>query len=633
MIPYGKDSWRRNDDIARGEWFARRGFAFCRLDVRGTGSSGGVALDEYTEAETLDGYDAVEWLAARPWSNGRVAMWGISYGGFTALQVAALRPPHLAAIVPFHATDDRYLDDVHYRGGCLTVSELSQYAVSQVAMNAMPPDPAFRGPSWRDEWRTRLEATPIWLFEWLRQQVDGPYWRRGSLAPAYDRLTVPTLIVGGWCDEYVDPVFRIVERATRAPVRALVGNWVHGWPDSAFPGPTLDHLHEVVRFLDRYLKDIDNGAAAEPTVTWFERDWAPPEPFPSRWPGRWRAAAAFPHPATIDVPWQLGTGGTLNEVERTRGDVVIDELPHRPTVGTTAALSWGAGWPPNGLGRDQRPDEARSLTYTSAPIEAPFSILGVPLAELHVSATMRVATLVCRLMDVAPDGTPQQVSAGLLDLTHRESHAEPTPLEPGAVVAARVPLRSAGYRFAVGHRLRLTVSTAYWPVIWPSPLPGSIRIHHGRGHASRLVLPTVPAAGGRGDLEPVSFKVTRSDVRQVGSGREDPPTWRVIEDVLDGSVTVETSGGGTTTLEDGRELYASEALTMTASDTDPARVAFDSVVVYRWQEHAFTADIRSFASIRSDAEAFDLSVVLEVDLDGQRFHERREAERIRRRSG
>ena len=145
MLPYRKDDWHAASDESRGEWLAARGFALCRLDVRGTGSSPGIALDEYTARETQDGYDAVEWLAAQAWSNGRVAMWGISYGGFTAIQVALLHPPHLAAIVPMMATDDRYTDDVHYLGGCMTVSELSQYAVSMVGMNALPAVPAYRG--------------------------------------------------------------------------------------------------------------------------------------------------------------------------------------------------------------------------------------------------------------------------------------------------------------------------------------------------------------------------------------------------------------------------------------------------------------------------------------------------------
>ena len=301
MIPYGKDSWRRNGDTARGEWLAARGFALCRLDVRGTGSSPGVALDEYTEAETLDGYDAVEWLAAQPWCNGNVGMWGISYGGFTAIQVAKLRPPHLRAILPMYATDDRYRDDVHIRGGCVTASEKSQYAVSQLGMNAMPPYPPFRGEGWRDEWRARLEATPPWLMAWIREQTDGPYWRRGSLAPEYEALECAVFQVAGWSDAYVDPAFRIQERCTNAAVRTLVGNWVHSFPDDAYPGPNLDWLHELVRFFDRYLKDVDNGWEHEPALTWFEREYAVPEPFPAR-----LARAAGGRQPTFPVPGTRG---------------------------------------------------------------------------------------------------------------------------------------------------------------------------------------------------------------------------------------------------------------------------------------------------------------------------------------
>ncbi|HEY0443967.1 MAG TPA: CocE/NonD family hydrolase, partial [Candidatus Limnocylindrales bacterium] len=307
MIPYGKDNWRRNSDIARGEWLAARGYALCRLDVRGTGSSPGIALDEYTADETRDGYDAVEWLAAQPWCNGNVGMWGISYGGFTSIQVAKLRPPHLRAIVPVMATDDRYRDDVHYRGGCVTVSEKSQYAVSQVAMNAMPPDPAFRGPRWKDEWRDRLERTPPWLIGWLRQQHDGPYWRQGSLAPDYESIQAAIFQVGGWMDSYVDPAFRMQERCT-APTRSLVGPWVHDLPDSAWPGPNVDWLRDFIAFFDRWLKGVESADADGPAFTWFEREYTTPEPFPKRLNGRWRAAETFPHPATTTATWLLDGG-------------------------------------------------------------------------------------------------------------------------------------------------------------------------------------------------------------------------------------------------------------------------------------------------------------------------------------
>ena len=192
MIPYRKDDWRYATDLSRMSYLAQHGFACCRLDVRGTGSSPGIALDEYTPAETLDGYDAVEWLAAQPWCNGNVGMWGISYGGFTAIQVAMLQPPHLKAIFPVYATDDRYTDDVHYIGGCLVVSELAQYAVSQVAMNALPPKPEYAGSDWAQQWRARLEQTPPWTLEWLRRQTDGPYWRQGSLAPDSSASPAPS---------------------------------------------------------------------------------------------------------------------------------------------------------------------------------------------------------------------------------------------------------------------------------------------------------------------------------------------------------------------------------------------------------------------------------------------------------
>ena len=193
-------------------------------------------------------------------------MWGISYGGFTAIQVAKLRPPHLRAILPMYATDDRYRDDVHIRGGCVTASEKSQYAVSQLGMNAMPPYPPFRGEGWREEWRARLEATPPWLMAWIREQTDGPYWRRGSLAPEYEALECAVFQVAGWSDAYVDPAFRIQERCTNAAVRTLVGNWVHSFPDDAYPGPNLDWMHELVRFFDRYLKGVDNGWEDEPAL-------------------------------------------------------------------------------------------------------------------------------------------------------------------------------------------------------------------------------------------------------------------------------------------------------------------------------------------------------------------------------
>ena len=274
MIPYRKDDWRYPSDHQRGAYFAQRGYAFCRLDIRGTGSSQGIALDEYTPIETQDGYEAVEWLAAQDWCNGNVGMWGISYGGFTSIQVAMLQPPHLKAIVPMYATDDRYTDDVHYIGGCVTASELAQYAVSQVAMNAMPPKIEYAGDDWADAMERTIGANAAvvdrmaaasnrWAV--LAQRLTRARLRSHHLRDLqHRRLERWVYQLGG---------YECKTHCVNAPRKGLIGNWVHSFPDSAYPGPNLDWLHEMTRFFDYWLKGIDNGVMDEPPLTIFLREY------------------------------------------------------------------------------------------------------------------------------------------------------------------------------------------------------------------------------------------------------------------------------------------------------------------------------------------------------------------------
>ena len=630
ILPYRKDDWHRAGDERRGRWLAARGFALCRLDVRGTGSSPGIAEDEYTARETHDGYLTVEWLAAQTWCNGNVGMWGISYGGFTAIQVAKLRPPHLRAIVPMYATDDRYTDDVHYLGGCVTVSELSQYAVSMVGMNALPARPSFRGEGWQAEWRERLERTPIWLIEWLRQQHDGPYWRQGSLAPEYEAIEAAIFLISGWMDSYIDPALRMLERCVRAPRKALIGNWVHDFPDDAYPGPNLDWLHEFVRFFDHWLKGIDNGVMDEPALTFFERDYSPPEPFPASWPGAWRSEPSFPPPGATETELWLGPGSlplagslTFERPPTTGGGRgaddrnAMDRFPHRATTGTRTALSWGAGAAPNGLARDLRLDDALIPTYTGPVLADPLVILGFAVAELNVTATMPVATLVVRLADVAPDGTAAQVAAGVLNLTQRDSPVSPTPLEPGRSYRVRVPLRAAGYRFAPGHRIRLSVASNSWPVLWPSPFPGELAIEQA---GSRLILPTIPA--GPGSLPTPAFKTTPAGLEDLGQSEGEPPVWRIVEDVIAGTITVSTNDAGTMRLPDGTRVYAGEQLEMTASDADPAHARMVNRVHYSLDQDGYRIEVRAGGETTSTETDFRMSGQLAVDLDGEPFYQR-----------
>ncbi len=442
-------------------------------------------------------------------------MWGISYGGFTAIQVAALRPPHLRAIVPVMATDDRYLDDVHYRGGCVTVSELSQYAVSQVAMNAMPPDAAFRGAAWRDEWLARLDATPPWLFAWLRQQADGPYWRQGSLAPDYDAIEAAIFNIGGWQDSYVDPAFRMQARCP-APSHTLVGQLgafvaarrragpqprrtardrpiLRSTP--ARGGQRLGH-----RAADRLVRARVRAAGAVPS------DDAGPL---ARGDGVTRTRRRSSGPCSSGRERSRWPGGSSSRAWTTASRV--DTFTHRPTAGTRGPLSWGAGDAPNGLARDLRRDEDAGPTYTSDPLDGPLEILGVPEVVVHVEVDAPVATLSVRLSDVAPDGSVALVSAGVLNLTHRRSHSDPEPLRPGVVEEVRVPLRTAGYRWLPGHRIRVALASSLWPVAVAVAISGHVP---GPSRARHAVAPRAP-----GRSRPPAVRATRPCRRSGPSHR------------------------------------------------------------------------------------------------------------------
>lgn len=634
MIPYRKDDWRYIADHQRMTYFAQRGCVGCRLDIRGTGSSPGLALDEYTRAETQDGYDAVEWLAAQPWCNGNVGMWGISYGGFTAIQVAKLQPPHLKAIVPMYATDDRYTDDVHYLGGCLTASEFAQYSVSQVAMNAMPPKPEYAGSRWAEMWKARLEQTPPWLMEWLRRQTDDPYWRSGSLAPDYERITCAIFHIGGWMDGYTNAVLRMQERCVNAPRKALVGNWAHSLPDNAYPGPNLDYLHEMTRFFDYWLKGIENGVMDEPPLTLFLREYTPPEPFPVKFNGHWQSEAAYPIERTRFQEWYLGAqiltpGPSPYKGEGGGGEGEADHYLHLPAWGTHGPLCWGAGVAPNGLARDLRPDEALALNYTSGPLTEPLDVIGFPEAVLFLSSSAPVAHVVVRLADVAPDSTSALVSMGVLNVTHRESHADPQPLAPGEVYEVRVPLKATGYRFLPGHRIRLTVASANWPIIWPSPHPSDNYLHRSPATPSCLILPVVPPDSH--PLAPPHFKTSAPDLIELGRASEEPSVWQITEEVLNQSVTVKIYGGDTSVLPDGTSLSTSEMIELTAYHHDPAHARLYNEVNYHLKERGYETHIRSTGAIRSTESDFHADVELLVTLNGNIFFQKSWLETIPRR--
>jgi uncharacterized protein len=482
LLPYRQGDLMAARDAAIYPYLAARGYACARVDLRGTGNSEGIIDDEYTPQELQDGCDVIAWLAAQPWCDGNVGMTGISWGGFNSLQVAALRPPALRAVLTVCASDDRYADDVHYRGGCVLAVDMLQWAVSMLVWNALPPDPAVAGAAWRSRWLERLTRTPAFIEPWLSHQLRDDYWRHGSVCEDYAAIEVPVYAVGGWSDGYTDAIPRLLA-GLAGPRKGLIGPWSHAFPNDSVPGPEIGFLEESLRWWDHWLKGIDTGIMDEPMLRAWMQEYTPPAPHHQDWPGRWVAEPCWPpaHPAARRL--FLRAAGELDPLPGTG-----QERAHRGEQ--TAGLDAGALTADGGFGDwpgDQRAEDGRSLSFTSPPLEAPVEILGNPRVSLTVTSDRPGASLVARLCDVAPTGESLLVTRDLFNLTHRAGHDRAVPLVPGEAVTAEFPLKVIAHRFDAGHRIRLAVSTTYWPWMWPHPEPVTLGLSCGPG--SFLELP------------------------------------------------------------------------------------------------------------------------------------------------
>ena len=497
-IPYRKDDWTIPGHVPIHAAFAARGYVSVLLDVRGTGSSEGIVEDEYTEAEITDNLAVLAWLRAQPWCDGSLGMFGISWGGFSALQAAMRRPPGLKAIIPVGASHDRYALDVHYIGGTLHVNESVTWPVEMVAENALPPDPERFGPGWREAWLRRLEATPQWPRTWLRHQRRDAYWRHGSPYVDYGSIETPVLAMNGFNDGYRDFVLELLEHLD-VPRRGILGPWGHSWAHAGWPEPSIDGLGLMTRWWDRWLKGIDNGVDREPMLAAYLAEPMPALEYPERVPGRWWFADVWP-PVGESVPWRLGadealeapTSGTSTSQAAASAPGADSgrsiTWPGPPWVGVTAPF-WAGSGPPEGLPVDQRPDEARSLCWTSAPLGEDLVLLGRPVAELWLSASEPVAQVAVKVADVAPDETSALVARGLLNLTRRGGLSTAEPMEPGHVERLEIPLQVCGVIVPAGHRLRVAIAGADWPLAWPPPRPATLTLHHDATHPSAMRLP------------------------------------------------------------------------------------------------------------------------------------------------
>lgn len=485
FLPYRKSDGTAVRDALRAPYYAGHGYAVLRVDMRGSGDSDGLLLDEYTAQEHDDAVACIAWIAAQPWCDGRVGMMGISWGGFNSLQVAARRPPALKAILVIGFTDDRYADDVHYMGGCVLTSQMLSWSSVMYLYNALPPDPRWVGERWREMWLERLEGSSPWVETWLAHQRRDAYWRHGSAGEDYDAIRVPVYAVGGWADSYNNSVPRLLAGLS-VPRKGLIGPWVHTFPEMGPPEPAIGFLQESLRWWDYWLKGLDTGIMDEPMFRVWLQDSVSPATYYEERPGRWVAEPGWPSPHVSDRPYHLNSDGGVGLLEDAPRPEVGLSIRGREGDGLDVG-QWGSYGGPGEWPGDQRPADGAALSFTSTPLAEPLDILGYPLLDLELSANQPLALVAARLCDVAPDGASTLVSWGLLNLTHRNGHEHPEPLEPERRYRVTVQLNVIGHRLAAGHRWRVSITPAYVRHAWPSPRPVTLTLYCGAN--SRLRLP------------------------------------------------------------------------------------------------------------------------------------------------
>ncbi|WP_240770172.1 CocE/NonD family hydrolase [Nocardioides sp. GY 10127] len=619
-IPYRKDDVSVLDDETRFGYFAGHGYVCARMDLRGSGSSGGVLLDEYSTQEQRDICEVVAWLAARPWSNGNVGMVGISWSGFNSLQVAALRPPALKAVISEASTDDRFATDVHYLGGSPLGFYMNLWGSELHLYNMRPPRSDVAAyDDWRSEWRTRLRSNVDYTALWLSHARKDAYWQQGSVQFTEGGLGCPALMVGGWADAYTDAAFRVQARQPDS-TRLLIGAWGHTWPERPEPGPGIDFLAFSRRWWDHWLLGEENGIEDDPAHTFYLQEFTPSREDLDHRPGTWLA---------VDRPEDVARAATPRVLHPTADGRLAADRPAAAAVRHEGSLRVGARarhMLPMGVPTDlpvvQDEDDARSLCFDLEVGDDGLEILGqVELALTTVAATADASVFV-RLCDVDPDGHSHLVSWGNLNLAHRDGSLpeQVRPLRPGEPEEWRLRLKHTAYRFAPGHRLRLAVSTAYWPWIWPLPDLVDLDVLVG---PSTVVLPVLD----RSVVRPLDAADLGTPViapaPELEKVDESTAYWRSEEPRPGHLVTAKGHAGYSSVgspAEGWRLGVLEDDAEWEVEDGDPLSAVMTRRCAQEFAWDGHEATIRLTSRMSCDRDTFTVEIAEEAVLDGELFH-------------
>lgn len=470
FLPYRKRDGTTARDALTHPYFAQRGYACARVDMRGNGDSHGLMEDEYTQQELDDAVEVIQHLASQDWCNGSVGMMGISWGGFNALQVAAMTPPELKAIITLCSTVDRFADDIHYKGGCLLNENLG-WGATMWSYTSRAPDPALRS-DWREIWLDRLENEPFLPSTWLRHQTRDEYWKHGSVCESYDTIKAKVLAVGGWGDAYKNAIPQIVENIAGA--KGIIGPWVHKYPHFAVPEPRIGFLQEALRWWDKWLKGIETEVEHDPPYRIYQMDGVRPQTWYTERPGHWESFDRWPNAG-------IHGSGARFVLDKNNGLVAGNQpefidVPEFINVKVSSPQDCGqdageycAIWLGPEMPGDQQRDDAMSATWDSEALKRPLNITGAPHLSLRIASDKPIAQIAVRLNHIHPDGAATRITYGVLNLNNPQNMPTSNDLPPNEWGSGTLDLDNVAYTVPEGHKLRISISDTYWPLIWPSP--------------------------------------------------------------------------------------------------------------------------------------------------------------------
>lgn len=495
VLPYRKRDVYAMRDSQIHRYFAGHGYATMRIDIRGSGDSGGIQKNFYAVQEQDDTIEALKWIARQPWSDGQVGMFGISWGGYQAIQVAFRAPPELKAVIPISFAPDRFEFGQVFRGGSFLQRSI-RWSSQIFGYKSRPPDPAMVGDDWRKMWLERLEHAEPMIVPILENQAHNEFWKSRSVTD-FKKIKCPVYAISGWADaSYVGAVFQTISQID-APWKALVGPWGHRYSHIGLPGPEIGFLQEALRWFDHWMRGRDTGIMNEPSVRAWVAEDVPARTYYDVSPGRWVAERSWPS-ENISSKRLVLNAGSLDEKPQP-STAIAACTPQTLGIDGGELMPWFLNGPCPDMPGDQRADDGKSMVFDTAALLQPVEILGAPVIELDITVDRPRAFVAVRLCDVEPTGASKRVTYGIFNLTHRNGRDHPTPLKPGERFKVKVPLVEAGYRFKAGHKIRVAISTTYWPLIWPSPEPVTLSLHTG---TSAIDLPVRGKAGDDEKLAP-----------------------------------------------------------------------------------------------------------------------------------